>query len=223
MPTSGTVHVWSADLSSVPSWVAGLLDVEERERAARVAAPVSRDRWVAARGLLRVLLGERTGLDPASLRFDSGRYGKPSLAGSEIGFNVSHSDDRVLYAISSGIEVGVDIEVASRGVDERRAVRRDDVAVARRVLGEAVAKHLEGLPESRRPGAFLRAWVAHEARVKCLGLGLGAALDADGGRPSRGAEEVRPWTCELDVGSGAYAALAALGAPVAVIQTEWVG
>lgn len=236
-----TVHVWSAHLSSVPPTVSHLLSGDERARAARMRVDRSRVRWVAARGLLRLLLGEWIGEDPSLLRFENRPHRKPSLIGAQVRFNVSHSDDRVLYAISASREVGVDIEVVDRhlvgrgeegdnvafrprsgrcdggeeGASRRRGGRRDDVAVARRVLGEATAARLAQLQEPQRSEEFLKAWVAHEACVKCLGVGIARFRDA-GEHASP-----RPWVTELKAGPGAFAALAVQGGPVQVVMAEW--
>lgn len=169
-PPSSAVQLWSVSLDSVGRfdrlWT--LLSRDEIDRAVRIPDPRIRRRYVAGRAALRRLLGERLETPPAELRFDYGPRGKPSLEGAEVGFNLSHSGDLALIAISDGGLVGVDLEqlrprprldLLSRRVltdDERELLDRADAA------GEGLRW-------------FLRCWTAKEAVAKALGLGLALA------------------------------------------------
>jgi len=75
--------------------------------------------WASSRGFLRELLGRYLEHDPRELRFVLGAHGKPALlspggtgAVEDLRFNLSHSGDLALVAVSAGQEVGVDIERA---------------------------------------------------------------------------------------------------------------
>jgi 4'-phosphopantetheinyl transferase len=214
MPSPGQVEVWVADLAQVPDDLHRLLCASERERAAGLQGDGLRRRWSAARAVLRQLLAQDMGLDPAALRFEPGPNGKPQLLRSldaKPRFNVSHSGTLALYALCADLEVGVDVELAGR----RHDPSRDEVAIAKRVLGAQTAARLRGLPRPEREEEFLRAWVAHEALVKCLGTGLARAPRAQQAQPTA------VWIKPLDVGAGAFAALAVQGGPVAVRQRVW--
>ena len=59
------------------------------------------------------------GLDPRALEFSRGEHGKPMLATPGTGplqFNLSHSGDLALYAVSDAGAVGIDVEVRRRRV-----------------------------------------------------------------------------------------------------------
>ena len=59
-PVGDEVHVWEASLTRSASELAALwalLAPDERERAERFAFERDRDRYIAGRGLLRLLLG----------------------------------------------------------------------------------------------------------------------------------------------------------------------
>jgi 4'-phosphopantetheinyl transferase len=194
----GAVHVWRADLASVSKELGELLSREERERAARLVNEQRGELWRRSRGLLRALLGRYLQREPSSLRFALGEHGKPELVASSsaasLSFNMSHSGSLALFAFSSAGEIGVDVEVARRQIDE--------VAVARSTFGEVAARRLASLdPDSRRQ-EFLRAWTRHEAALKCLGVGIGGTL-ADVRRS-------KLWVAELELGElDAAAAVAA--------------
>jgi len=205
---AGAVHVWQADLGAVGEEPSGLLCPHERARAERMLRSTDRQRWMRARGLLRVLLGGYLQEDPRVLRFAAGPHGKPTLAigacegqtgsgppsvGARPSFNVSHSADVALYAFSDAGAVGVDVEVRRRAIDE--------VAIAARVLGPVQARRLEGLEPQARAREFRRAWVRHEAVAKCLGVGIGGLERAH-------ALQAQPSVAELTMPEQAAAAVA---------------
>jgi 4'-phosphopantetheinyl transferase len=216
----GLADVWIADLADAAARVraAEPLAADERERAERFARPGDGERWGAARGVLRALLGAYTGADPRALRFAEGPHGKPGLAAgdghgsvgaaaapSRLRFNLSHSADTALVALALDREVGIDVELPRRAVDH--------VAIARRILGDAQAERLQALDPPRREHEFLRAWVRWEAILKCRGTGIGGA-----GATHDGPE---PWVHELEIAPPGAAALAAEGGPLAVRRWSW--
>jgi len=209
--------VWRADLASAADELEDMLCPEERERAWRLLSERDRRLWIRSRGILRALLGRYLDRDPRTLEFVLAPHGKPALRhetglDADLRFNLSHSGTLALYAVTAGREVGIDLEVARRQIDE--------VALAARVLGRDQARRLARLdpgaldldPRSRSR-AFLRAWVAHEAAVKCRGTGLVI--------PSEGSLAAGLWTAELDVGPQATAAIAVEGGRCQLALWEW--
>jgi 4'-phosphopantetheinyl transferase len=170
------VHVWRVVLDQPAIRLQSLweqLAPEERDRAARFHFPKDRDRFVAARGLLRVILGAYLGVDPAGLRFTKNAYGKPALAEQrgpdDLRFNLSHSHELVLYAITRGREVGIDVEW----------MRPDlaDEEIAARFFSPREVAALRALPEPQRLEAFFNCWTRKEAFIKARGEGLSLPLD----------------------------------------------
>ena len=82
--------------------------------------------WTRSRGVLRALLAGYMDADPCALRFVLGAHGKPRLRsepsetwkdggswpGKDLHFNLSHSGELMLLAVTDGREVGVDVERA---------------------------------------------------------------------------------------------------------------
>jgi 4'-phosphopantetheinyl transferase len=207
----GVVHVWRADLAAADG-LEDLLCSDERERAARIVRERDRLLWARSRGVLRALLGRYLNRDPRTLHFVLGPHGKPALLPEgpapivDLRFNLSHSGTLALYAVTAGRDVGIDVETAHRQIDE--------VAVAARVLGRNQARrlaHLDLDPQARTR-EFLRAWVAHEAAVKCRGTGLATR--------SQGSIAAELWTAELDLGPQAVATVAVAG-PCELRCWEW--
>lgn len=118
---------------------------------------------------LRRVLSRYLDLSPSEIRLAIGEHGKPRLAQDpdRLAFNLSHSGELALVAVSRGREVGVDVE--------RERPERDLVALAERALSAEDAAAVRGAGEDERPRLFYAHWTRHEARLKCLGVGLGRA------------------------------------------------
>src|SRR5438445_13633289 len=57
---------------------------------------------------VRALLGAYLGTAPDQLRIERGAYGKPELGDAALQFNLAHTGNALLLALSRGIAVGVD-------------------------------------------------------------------------------------------------------------------
>lgn len=170
------IHVWLAHLDGPTSRVRTLvqtLSPDERARAARFHLARLRDRFVVARGLLRVTLGRYLRMPPGQVRFSYGPYGKPALDEEcnpcSLRFSVSHSDSLVLYAVARGREVGIDLERIRAEVAWREIAVRFFSPLEHEVLRTLSA------PLARE--AFFIGWVRKEAYVKAKGTGFAAGLD----------------------------------------------
>lgn len=176
-----------------------LLDRAELRRSERFKFDWLRRRFTVSHAMVRVVLGELLGVDPAGLRFEPGPHGKPSVVGGGVEFNLSHSADRALLAVGRAGPVGIDIE-------QIRWLSHVE-QVAERILSPT---ELDGFRRAADPNLFvLSAWTCKEAVVKQSGDGITRSLrDVDGS------------VClSLDVGAGFLASLAADGVDSAVVQT----
>jgi 4'-phosphopantetheinyl transferase len=169
------VHVWRAALDPPPVACAALvqwLDAAERVRAERFSMEDGRRRFIVAHGVLRLLLGAYCGCDPHALRFAEGRWGKPHLRepATDLCFNLSHSGELALCAVTRNAEIGVDVE-------HRRATLASDAIAARHFAPEELSV-LRKLPRHLRTAAFFRCWTRKEAFIKARGEGLARPLDS---------------------------------------------
>lgn len=129
---------------------------------------------------LRQLLSTYLGVPAAALPIVRGPHGKPALATpARLHFNLSHSGDLTVVALSSAYEPGIDVEFPGR--------ERPVQALARRYFTSTEADALAALPPERAAAAFLALWSCKEAVLKALGRGIAFglhrlefALDADG-------------------------------------------
>ena len=196
-----------------------MLSPDEQQRASRLRFVEDRDRFVARRSLLRVVLARYLDVPPAAVEIGAGANGKPRLGAAHVGsgirFSQSVSGELTLVAVAEGREVGVDVE----RIDAHRA----DEEVARRFFSPAEVTVLRSSPSEIRTERFFACWTMKEAFVKAVGLGLSLPLDAFDVDPTReeasallatrwDAAEAARWTLRaLDIGDGYRAAIAVAG------------
>ena len=167
----GEVHVWRASLDLDTASVgvlAQILSADELQRAMRFRRPTDCHRFVAARAILRFILGFYLDVEPARIVLTSGRFGKPALCLSDergpLHFNLSHSQGLALYAASRHFELGIDIEHIRPQLESLHLAEQflpfEDVSRLRRLL------------MLQRADAFFQAWTRMEARQKASGKGL---------------------------------------------------
>ena len=221
-PERGEVHLWWASLVDArnhPPLVASWLSAAERERADRLHNREKRARNVASRVLLRGLLSRYVGVPPGGLQFVKNPAGKPGLAGSEgdLEFNVSHSGNLWVCAVTSGQPVGIDVE----GV---RPLSPQHVLPFLAPEEQAAWETAYGAPwGSEGVIALFALWTRKEAYIKGRGLGFHLPLNAfavtvDPDHPPRlrydrrDPEATTTWTlADLHHFPGVYGALAISG------------
>jgi 4'-phosphopantetheinyl transferase len=168
------VHVWQFSLeqpAEVRQSLALYLSAEEAERAGRFYFERHRRHFIVAHGFMRMILGSYLEVTAAQVQFTFGSHGKPALAGHErdLRFNLSHTGELALLAVSYGREVGVDIEQI-RSLD-------DAASIAGRFFSAAENRAWLAVPDEQKPAAFFNAWTRKEAFIKALGDGLSYPLD----------------------------------------------
>lgn len=114
--TTHEVHVWCASLDDPTDvrFYEAQLSPEERSRALRFKFPKDHDRFVVSHGILRQILSRYLQLTSRELELTATANGKPELAPMPqkraVQFNMSHSRDLALFAVTRGREVGIDVE-----------------------------------------------------------------------------------------------------------------
>ena len=142
-------------------------DARRRQYRSREAA----ERYVVTRSLTRIVLSEHLGIPARDIRVSRTETGKPVVTRGAH-FNVSHSGDLVVLALSDERPVGVDVE-------RKRDVVRVQ-ALAARWLTESERAEVEELTVrgAAASDAFLRVWSLKEARLKAVGVGISGAASA---------------------------------------------
>ncbi|SEK74347.1 4'-phosphopantetheinyl transferase family protein [Streptacidiphilus jiangxiensis] len=112
---------------------------------------------------VRPVLARRVGADPSALAWDLGPHGKPGpVEPGGLHWNLSHSGEHTLLALSPDGPVGVDIQ--------RVRERPDPLAAARRFLPAAESERIARAADPRE--AYHRALCRREAWAKADGRRL---------------------------------------------------
>jgi 4'-phosphopantetheinyl transferase len=154
-----------------------LLSEDERRRGERFHFEKDRRRHVITRALVRTTLSRYARVSPSDWSFRVNAHGKPEVAneGSDaagISFNVSHTEELIALAVTSGVALGVDAEAVHR--------RPAPVGVARRWFTAPEATALAQLPPQSQDEGFFQYWTLKESYVKARGMGLSIPLDKFG-------------------------------------------
>ncbi len=232
--SGGVLHLWRLSLSQSPEQLAELsrvLRADETERAASFRFEVHQQRFVAGRGQLRQVLASYLRCAAGDVDFRYSQHGKPLLAGVPsdlpIEFNLAHSEDAALVAVTLENRIGVDLE---------RIRPLDDLAgVARSAFSARECRELFSLESSEQQEAFFHVWTCKEAVLKALGTGFSlpsrsfdvSVFSGDGPRLITAPASAHPaasWkVLDVPVGSGFAAALAIERADVILVQADWPG
>jgi 4'-phosphopantetheinyl transferase len=223
------LHLWRvcfSDLATKVSELRLLLSAEEKARGDRYIRSADGVKFIAGRAVLRLILAQYLGLKPGEIVTSTGEFGKPYISKllniNDLAFNLSHSGEVCLVAVSYGREIGVDVEKL-----------RDDVAVedlATRYFSKEEVTELQALPNALRRLGFFLCWTRKEAYVKAKASGLQAPLDQFSvsltpGQPAeiRGTE-AGGWTIlSFEPAPGYVAAVVAEGEIVSVKYCDYVG
>lgn len=171
----GEVHVWRVRLEQPASLVERLsanLSRDERERARRYYFSRDSRHFTVARGALREIVSFYVDTPAERLRFVCNEYGKPSLPDSHtetLRFNVAHSHDFALYALTRNREIGIDVEFMREELAS--------VQIAESFFSPLEVAMLRALPSRLQAKAFFNCWTRKEAYVKARGAGLSHPLN----------------------------------------------
>lgn len=221
-PVRGIVDIWRTRLGEEYTQATPgerILSEEERNKANRFRSWKHGREYSAAHVFLRIILSHYAGVAPEALEFCTGAYGKPRLAGGDavgkIQFNLSHSENQAVLAVTSEMGVGVDVEYVRPDLDIE--------GMAKDILSVAEVAVLGAAPENLRSSVFFRFWTRKEAIVKGLGQGLSFPLTAidvsdstpvcadPGGNPQRESDLAEWVLYDLDTVEGYAGALAVRG------------
>ncbi|MEC5385438.1 4'-phosphopantetheinyl transferase superfamily protein [Uliginosibacterium sp. H3] len=163
--TPDTLEVFILDIKEeahrLPQALA-ILNKDEQDRHNWYNHPTSARRFALTRAALRQRLAERTGGEATALRFEYGPHGKPALRASQLRFNVAHSGQYALIAISTTHDVGIDIE--------RHASTAPLDTLSSSIFSDEERAWCAG--DSAR---FYALWCGKEAMIKADGTGFSVA------------------------------------------------
>lgn len=168
-----SVHIWLLrfdELKGQEQDFYNLLADEEKKRADNFFSNIDRTRYIVSKGYLRKLLEKFTLTDPEKIVFTANDYGKPALKFPtlELYFNISHSANLGLIAISDIAEIGIDVE-------KHKKIKTID-KIADRFFSQTEKEVLLKLPGKHKLEGFFNCWSRKEAFIKSIGRGLSFPL-----------------------------------------------
>ncbi len=218
------VHLWFADPAEIHDAALlrayeALLSAEELERMRQFRFPEHRHVHLVSHALRRVALSRYAEVAPGDWRFTTNLYGRPEIAAPSgvppLRFNLSHSDDLVVFGVALDQDIGVDVENAAWGAPPRD--------FARRFFAEREYQDWLAVAPELRHERFFDYWTLKEAYLKARGQGLqlpsthfAFQLEADGGVDIAFEEwlddDARDWSFwQFRPGADQHAALAVNG------------
>ena len=136
------------------------MDERRKVSVTRMQNDIKKKQCVCADALCRKAVSEFCGINANELHFELSPYGKPYVRNLPVFFNISHSDDYVVCAVSEN-EIGIDIE----------KIRKVHPRAHEKICTESEKDYI-----SLTENGFFEIWTLKESYFKCKGTGLGADI-----------------------------------------------
>ncbi len=139
--------------------LAEVLSEREQEKASRMFIQKDKERYAVSKFCLRTILGLCLNTEPSAIDFVFHEHKKPTVRGIE--FNISHTGDYVLIAISPKT-VGIDVEYLNKEFDFKSIL---DITFSKMEIDFIGNKDVD-------PTNFYVMWTRKEALLKASGEGV---------------------------------------------------
>lgn len=166
------VNIYIVPLDKSPfslEYLSSILSEDERKRSDRYKFLSDKNKFIICRGMLRVILSKYLDIPPDLIKFDYTDKGKPFIKDTNLSFNLSHSQQLAVYAISVNEFLGIDLEYLGKNTDFE--------AIAKRFFTSREYEFIKGLNERDKKEVFLRLWTRKEAYLKAIAQGIANGLD----------------------------------------------
>ncbi len=151
-----------------------LLNSAESTQQKRFYFEKHRHQYLLTRAMVRSVLSLYVNeISPENWEFTKNDYGKPFISNNELPiplrFNISHTDELIVMAVTLDQEVGVDVEYLPR--------LGKMLDIASNFFSPSEVKQLLDLPTEKQINRFFDLWTLKEAYIKACGMGLSIPLD----------------------------------------------
>lgn len=181
--TKNEIHLWSTrpqdllkesekdtDSYLLTARYKALLTDDETIKQQRYKFENDRHDALITRAFIRDLLSYYAEVDPSDWRFDKGEKDKPEIVNPPLPlrFNISHTKDLIICAVTLTDDIGCDVENTTR--------TNDVLSIADRYFSPSEADELFSLPKEKQRHRFFDYWTLKESYIKAWGLGLSIPL-----------------------------------------------
>lgn len=121
------IHLYLVDINQYADQyneLFAMLDVDEKNRANKFKFDKDRRVFLISHGILRKILSSYLGCEAKKIQYAFGEHQKPYIKNHSLQFNLSHSGDRALIAVTQNDDIGVDIEKINSTIDSDALVDR---------------------------------------------------------------------------------------------------
>lgn len=171
IPPENTIDIWQIDTNNNKnnlSTLTATLDQFELERYQKFHHKF-KHRYLLAHFACREILSSYLDLTAKDIVYIKNQHGKPELNhGQSFSFNMSHSHNMAVIAVSKSSKVGVDVEYLDRKPSWEK--------IAKRFFSKEEVKLLFKQPNNKQETTFFQIWTRKEAFIKALGTGFATPL-----------------------------------------------
>ena len=171
LPPPHVIDIWQISLDALITDQHSLiltLDKEERERYQKRQNKLQSS-YLLSHAACRQILAHYLNLAAGEIKYKKNQHGKPLLDHkTPLNFNMSHSRDKAIVAVTNHSTIGVDIEFSDKNTGWEKIVPRyfhpDEI------------NYLFAQPKDRQKQTFFQIWTRKEAYIKAIGTGFATAL-----------------------------------------------
>lgn len=147
-----------------------LMSDEKKARVDKFRFTDDKKRTIAGEMLARRMIADYCNIHVEDINFYTNEYGKPFAKNLDVEFNISHSYNLVICAVSDK-PIGVDIE----------KIREIDELVISRVCTDNETNYVcdRSLSHQESLKRFFEIWTFKEAYFKCIGTGIVDLIEID--------------------------------------------
>ncbi len=167
IPDIHTVDIWQIALDIPSAQIQSLkntLDSKELERHQHLHNKHQQS-FLVSHIACRHILAQYLNLSAKQIIYKKNKYGKPLLDhGTPIRFNMSHSHNTAIIAISNNADIGVDVEFIKKKPSWEK--------IAHRFFHPNEIAYLFDQDTDEQKKSFFQIWTRKEAYIKALGTGF---------------------------------------------------
>ncbi|HMS64574.1 MAG TPA: 4'-phosphopantetheinyl transferase superfamily protein [Ignavibacteria bacterium] len=165
------IHIYNSFAADDPDVLSSFLTIlseEEINKANRYKFQKDKNNYISFRAMLRMILSQYLYIHPSKLNFFYAEKDKPYIKDTEIKFNISHSENFAVFAVTKVNEIGIDTEIIRE--------LPDALEIAKNYFSEKEVKVFSKVDHDNYKEAFFNCWTRKEAFIKAIGEGLSYPL-----------------------------------------------
>tara|TARA_R110002110_G_scaffold415800_1_gene656291 strand:+ start:47776 stop:48507 length:732 start_codon:yes stop_codon:yes gene_type:complete len=164
------LHLWclkTSDFLNIINTKYIILSHEEKSIAEKFVYEKDFQRYCVSHILLRLVLEKYLNADASSIKFKINKWHKPYLKNNPLVFNLTHSNEVAIIAISRSGLLGVDVEYVKPTYSKE---------LISSFMNFAEQQYFKRLDSTEQIKYFYKCWTCKEAFIKAIGLGMSFPL-----------------------------------------------